>query len=118
MDIETAMKMETANVAPNEASSKSKGRKVKLLKKARTLREEFETRSKRPVRKTCHLSMAETEYMITLMMKHGTDYKMMFRDKDNYDQLTENQLRKKCQELLRSRETRHLKKFKELELIT
>ena len=38
--------------------------------------------------------------------------------KENYDQLTEFQLRKKCEQLLGSREARHLKLFRELGLIT
>ena len=115
MDIDTAMKMETGNNLFLEEDNSND--KPKTSKKAQSLYQEFETRSKRPVRKTCHLSTAETEYIITLMQKHGTDYMMMFRDKDNFDQLTENQLRKKCQELLRSREPRHLKKLKEMNLI-
>ncbi len=41
----------------------------------------------------------------------------MSRDKQNYDQKTEAQLRKKCEQLLESKEARHLKKCEELELM-
>ena len=41
----------------------------------------------------------------------------MSRDKQNYDQKTEAQLRKKCDQLLGSSEARHLKLCQELELI-
>lgn len=85
--------------------------------KARTLHEEFKTRSERRYRKTCHISTLELETLVPLIQKHGTDYSAMFRDKDNIDQLTANQLRKKCEELLKSRESRHLNKLREYGLI-
>ena len=116
--------METTSEATPTLSSEStevsgKLKKLKKLKSknARLLHQEFDTRSKRPVRKTCHLSTAESEYIATLLQKHGTDYVKMARDKANYDQMTECQLRRKCEELLKSRETRHLKLFKSLDLV-
>ena len=100
-----------------EVSRELKKPKKLKSKNARLLHQEFDTRSKRPVRKTCHLSIAEAEYVASLLQKHGTDYAKMARDKANYDQMTECQLRKKCEELLKSRETRHLKLFKSMDLV-
>lgn len=120
MDISEATSLNNTTEAVQMESEEDQTVKLKKLKggaKARTLHEEFKKRSARRNRKTCHLSTLETEYLIPLVQKHGTDYGKMVRDKENFDQLTENQLRKKCEELLSSRETRHLKKFQELGLI-
>jgi hypothetical protein len=113
METEEAIRNNGENQQENEPMATDK---VRLKSKAKALRDEFTTRSQRPVRKTYHLSSAETEYVLNLLKKHGTDYKKMFKDKLNYDQLTENQLRKKCEELLCSTEPRHLKKLKEFDL--
>lgn len=119
MDIAEAVASVSPTIATETESVPPAVKSKRLIGglKARTLHEEFQTRSKRLVRKTCHLSTIESEYLAPLIQKHGTNYTKMYRDKGNYDQLTEKQLQKKCQELLMSRETRHLKKFKELDLI-
>lgn len=120
MDISEATAAENTDIAMEGEDAETEIRKPKRLKggaKARTLHEEFKKRSDRRNRKTCHLSTLETEYLLPLIQKHGTDYGKMARDKGNFDQLTETQLKKKCEELLSSRETRHLNKFRELGLI-
>lgn len=38
---------------------------------------EFQSRSLVPERARCHLATAETEYLVPLIKKYGTDYKVM-----------------------------------------
>jgi len=65
---------------------------------------EFEKMAADEVKIERHISPGEAQFLWQLIQAHGNNYKDMARDKRNYYQHTPNQLKRKCEAFLRSKQ--------------
>ncbi|XP_002155670.1 nucleolar protein 16 [Hydra vulgaris] len=63
---------------------------------------EFERQAANGMKMERHIAPGEAKFLMTLIKKHGTNYKAMAKDKDNTYQHTAKQLKRKCESLLKS----------------
>ncbi|XP_022782875.1 nucleolar protein 16-like [Stylophora pistillata] len=100
-----------ANSAIPIPKSKTKGykdEKVEAMevdkKEPTTVMREFEQMAANEKKCERHISPGEVQFLWQLIGDHGNNYKGMARDKRNCYQHTPNQLKRKCEALLRSKQ--------------
>ncbi|KAL9983242.1 hypothetical protein ACROYT_G005386 [Oculina patagonica] len=99
-----------ANAAVPISKRKVKGHKsqgveeMEVDKEPTTVVKEFEQMAASEVKGERHISPGEAQFLWQLIQDHGNNYKDMARDKRNCYQHTPNQLKRKCEAFLRSKQ--------------